>query len=154
MLRCPPSPAAAISTPKTSVGTSIAATSASARSPSVSASRLGKTLGAGLVASIRAVIRGRETHGTAATFDQARVEFEEAWRVFLSNRTESDFQEWRAEQAFTAWKYRMWDTAGYRLPTQSTDGRSTAFAAPASRSATCPTTSVAHIWKRPDEIRR
>ena len=95
-----------------------------------------------------------ETHGTTATFDQARFEFKEAWRVFLSNRTESDFQEWRAEQAFTAWKYRMWDTAGYRLPTQSTDGRSTAFAAPASRSATCPTTSVAHIWKRPDEIRR
>src|SRR5580704_18097635 len=29
-----------------------------------------------------------------------------------------------------------------------------AFAAPASRSATCPTTSVAHIWKRLDEIRR
>ena len=95
-----------------------------------------------------------ETHGTTATFDQARFEFKEAWRVFLSNRTESDFQEWRAEQAFTAWKYRMGDTAGYRLPTQSTDGRSTAFAAPASRSATCPTTSVAHIWKRPDEIRR
>jgi hypothetical protein len=42
------------------------------------------------------------------------------------DRTESDFQEWRAEQAFTAWKYRMWDT-GYRLPTQSTDGRSTCF---------------------------
>jgi hypothetical protein len=41
--------------------------------------------------------RREETHGTAATFDQARVEFEEAWRVFLSNRTESDFQEWRAE---------------------------------------------------------
>ena len=35
------------------------------------------------------------THGTAATFDQARAEFEEAWRVFLSNRTEADFQEWR-----------------------------------------------------------
>ena len=83
-------------------------------------------MGLVLWASIRAVIRGRETHGTAATFDQARVEFEEAWRVFLSNRTESDFQEWRAEQAFTAWKYRMWDT-GYRLPTQSTDGRSTCF---------------------------
>ena len=36
------------------------------------------------------------THGTAATFDQARADFEEAWRVFLSNRTEADFQEWRA----------------------------------------------------------
>jgi hypothetical protein len=46
--------------------------------------------------------------------------------VFLSNRTEADFREWREEQAFTAWKYRMWDT-GHRLPTQSTDGRSTCF---------------------------
>jgi hypothetical protein len=65
-----------------------------------------------------------QAHGTAATFDQARAEFEEAWRLFLSNRTEADFQEWRAERAFTAWKYRMWDT-GHRLPTQSTDGWST-----------------------------
>ena len=67
-----------------------------------------------------------QTHGTAATFDQARAEFEEAWRLFLSNRTEADFQEWRADQAFTAWKYRMWDS-GHRLPTQATNGRSTCF---------------------------
>jgi hypothetical protein len=67
-----------------------------------------------------------QTHGTAATFDKARVAFEEAWRVFLSNRTEADFREWREAQAFTAWKYRMWDT-GHRLPTQSTNGRSTCF---------------------------
>ena len=66
------------------------------------------------------------TNGTAATFDQARAAFEEAWRVFLSNRTDADFQEWRYAQASTAWKYRMWDT-GHRLPTQSTDGRSTCF---------------------------
>jgi hypothetical protein len=29
------------------------------------------------------------TDGTAATFNQARTEFEEAWQVFLSNRTEA-----------------------------------------------------------------
>jgi len=28
---------------------------------------------------------GEYTDGTAATFDQARVDFEAAWRVFLSN---------------------------------------------------------------------
>ena len=28
------------------------------------------------------------TSGTAATFDQARAEFEEAWRVFLADRTD------------------------------------------------------------------
>jgi hypothetical protein len=30
--------------------------------------------------------------GTAATFEQARADFEAAWRVFLSKRTEADFQ--------------------------------------------------------------
>ena len=69
---------------------------------------------------------GEQQNGTAATFDEARADFECAWRVFLSNRTEADFQEWREAQAFTAWKYRMFDT-GHRLPTQSTDGRSTCF---------------------------
>jgi hypothetical protein len=66
------------------------------------------------------------TNGTAATFDHARAEFEEAWRVFLSHRTEADFQEWHAQQAFTEWKYRMWDSC-HRLPTQSTDSRSKCF---------------------------
>jgi hypothetical protein len=68
--------------------------------------------------------RAYRRHG--GDLDQARADFEEAWRVFLSHRTEADFQEWRAHRAFTAWKYRMWDT-GYRLPTQSTDGRSKCF---------------------------
>ena len=66
------------------------------------------------------------TDGVAATFTQARAEFEEAWATFLSNRTEADFAEWRAAQAFTGWKYRMWNTR-CRLPTQATDGRSTCF---------------------------
>jgi hypothetical protein len=53
--------------------------------------------------------------GTAATFDQARADFETAWRVFLSNRTEADFQAWRDERDWTARKYALWD-AGNRLP--------------------------------------
>jgi hypothetical protein len=69
---------------------------------------------------------GEHQHGTAVTFDQARADFEGAWRIFLANRTETDFQAWREAQAFTAWKYRMWDT-GHRLPTQTTTGRSTCF---------------------------
>jgi hypothetical protein len=32
---------------------------------------------------------------TAATFDDARVDFERAWLVFLLKRTEADFQAWR-----------------------------------------------------------
>jgi hypothetical protein len=32
----------------------------------------------------------------AKTFDQARADFvEAAWKLFLSNRTEADFQAWR-----------------------------------------------------------
>ena len=55
------------------------------------------------------------TDGTAATFDQARAEFEKAWRVFLSNRTEADFQEWRDQRDWTAEKYRRFDR-GERMP--------------------------------------
>src|ERR1700726_727388 len=39
--------------------------------------------------------RGECKNGTAATFDEARADFEAAWRVFLSKPTEADFQEWR-----------------------------------------------------------
>jgi hypothetical protein len=46
---------------------------------------------------------------TAATFDQASADFEAAWRVFLSRRTEADFQEWRDQRDWTAEKYRRFD---------------------------------------------
>jgi hypothetical protein len=57
------------------------------------------------------------TNGTAATFEQARVEFEEAWAVFLSNRTDADFNEWREQQDWTQRKYAMWER-GEKVPTQ------------------------------------
>jgi hypothetical protein len=65
-------------------GTSIMVTCASARSRSAPASRLAKIRGAGIAGSIPAAIC---IQGTAATFDQARADFETAWRLFLSNRT-------------------------------------------------------------------
>jgi hypothetical protein len=52
---------------------------------------------------------------TAATFDEARADFEREWRVFLSKRTESDFQAWRDQRDWTARKYALWD-AGKKLP--------------------------------------
>jgi hypothetical protein len=55
------------------------------------------------------------TSGTATTFDQARAEFESAWRIFLAKRTEADFQAWRDQQAWTAEKYRRFDR-GERMP--------------------------------------
>jgi hypothetical protein len=60
---------------------------------------------------------GECQHGTAASFDEARRDFEAAWRVFLSKRTEADFQAWRDERDWTARKYAMWE-AGERLPSQ------------------------------------
>jgi hypothetical protein len=69
---------------------------------------------------------GEQQAGTAATFDAARAEFEQAWRAFLSTHTEADFQEWREARDWTAWKYKMWDT-GHRLPTQLASGRSKCF---------------------------
>jgi hypothetical protein len=60
---------------------------------------------------------GEHRHGTAATFDQARADFEGAWRIFLANRTEADFQEWRHARDWHEKKYAMW-AAGGKLPSQ------------------------------------
>jgi hypothetical protein len=60
---------------------------------------------------------GEHEDGTPPTFDQARIDFEAAWRRFLSKRTEADFQAWRDEQDWTARKYAMWE-AGERMPSQ------------------------------------
>src|SRR5258705_1324411 len=60
---------------------------------------------------------GEYLSGTAATFDQARAKFGEAWPIFLAKRTEADFIACRPQHAFTAWKYAMWG-AGCRMPTQ------------------------------------
>jgi hypothetical protein len=58
---------------------------------------------------------GECTSGTAETFHDARAEFESAWRVFSSKRTEADFQAWRDQEAWTAEKYRRFDR-GERMP--------------------------------------
>jgi hypothetical protein len=46
---------------------------------------------------------GECTTGTAATLDEARAGFEKAWQVFLSKRTDADFQAWRDQQTVTGW---------------------------------------------------
>ena len=51
----------------------------------------------------------------AATFEQARADFERAWAAFLPNRSEVDFQAWRDQQAWTAEKYRRF-ARGERMP--------------------------------------
>jgi hypothetical protein len=58
--------------------------------------------------------------GTANSLDEARAGFEEAWKVFPSNRTEADFQAWRDQRDWTARKYALWD-AGKRLDRKRCD---------------------------------
>lgn len=50
--------------------------------------------------------------GTAKTFEQARADFMKAWEVFLSKRTEEDFQKWRDNRDWTVAKYRRFDRHG------------------------------------------
>jgi hypothetical protein len=79
------------------------------------------------------------THGSAASFEEARAGFEVAWQLFLASRTEADFKEYRHHHALDRWKHAMWD-AGLKLPTQVADGRSTCFCGASGlrmRSATC-----------------
>jgi hypothetical protein len=66
---------------------------------------------------------GKHQDGRAADFDHARADFEAAWRRILPTHTEADFQEWRDQHHFTAWKYAMWD-AGMKMPTQLPTGQS------------------------------
>jgi hypothetical protein len=64
--------------------------------------------------------------GTAGTFDQARANFERAWSNLLPTLTETDFQEWREAEAWTRWKYAMWDSR-HQLSTATTSGTSKRF---------------------------
>jgi hypothetical protein len=57
------------------------------------------------------------THGTSATLERARADFEQAWAVFLAKRTEADFKAWRDARDWHARKYAMWE-AGERMPSQ------------------------------------
>ena len=52
---------------------------------------------------------GRHVDGTAATFDQARNQFEAAWAAYLPERTEADFHAYRAQRDWTTRKYAMWE---------------------------------------------
>jgi hypothetical protein len=67
---------------------------------------------------------GEHEDGAASTFDQARADFEDAWRRFLSKRTEADFQAWRDQEVWTERKYAMWE-AGERMPTQKPNSLTT-----------------------------
>jgi len=104
----------------------------SARLPSVPAILMTPIRGNGTAVSIWARIRDEHQSDTAATFDEARADFERAWQVFLSNRTDADFQAWREQRDWTERKYALWD-AGKRLePPSHGPGK------PCSRFMKCP----------------
>jgi hypothetical protein len=64
--------------------------------------------------------------GTARTFKAACAAFRKAWRDLLPKLTEANFDAWRDQRDWTAWKYTMHD-CGCRMPTQNPDGRSRCF---------------------------
>lgn len=73
-----------------------------------------------------AINRGLRADGTAATFEKARADFAAAWDAYLPHCTEADFDGYRRQRAWTAWKYMMHDT-GSKLPTQMPELRSRCF---------------------------
>jgi hypothetical protein len=60
---------------------------------------------------------GEYLYGTAIDFDHARGDFEAAWRVFSSKRSEADYQAWRDQRDFTERKYAAWERRE-KLPSQ------------------------------------
>jgi hypothetical protein len=64
--------------------------------------------------------------GTARSFKAARRGFLPAWQALLPTLTEADFDSWRQQRAWTAWKYRMHDEH-LKLPTERPDLRSRCF---------------------------
>jgi hypothetical protein len=61
---------------------------------------------------------GRMHQRHAGTLDQARADFETAWRLFSANGTKTDFDAWRDQRDWTERKYAMWER-GEKLPSQT-----------------------------------
>ena len=88
---------------------------------------------------------GEDLGGTAATFDQARDDFGKAWPGFLAKRTEADFQAWRRNRAWTAWKYAMRERAAGCRPRCRSCGRGASAAKRSERRAR--STSTTGTWR-------
>lgn len=68
----------------------------------------------------------QQSSGNEDDLDEAKARFREAWERLRPQITPAMLDEWRYYNAFTRWKYAMWD-AGSKLPTQMTSGRSRCF---------------------------
>ena len=69
---------------------------------------------------------GQHCSGSAASFDDARAAFERAWPQLEPRLSEAQFELWRRDRDFHAWKQRM-QAAGLRIPTQIANDQSTCF---------------------------
>ena len=91
-----------------------------------------KIRGDGIAASIPARTRGN----VRAASRLPSTKPAQAWRVFLSKRTETDFQEWRDQRDWTARKYALWDAGKKLEPPSHGPGK------PRSRFRKCPSGEV------------
>jgi hypothetical protein len=69
---------------------------------------------------------GERSEGIQPTYDEAKTEFEKAWERLEPQITADMAEEWLKNQAWTAWKYEMWE-AGCKIPAQTQTGRSKCF---------------------------
>src|SRR5450755_538098 len=103
--------------PVRNAGTSTMVTCKPARSRSAAATRMTKTRGNCIAVSIRAHTQANIRTEPPPAFDEARSDFEAAWKAFLAKRTEADVRAWRSQQDWTARKYAM-RQADEKLPSQ------------------------------------
>jgi hypothetical protein len=114
MPHAPSSPAVDRLMPARNAGTSTTAISTPVRSRSAPATLMMRIRGNGTAGSIRAHIRVNISPPPPRPFDEARADFEHAWQVFQSKRTEADFQAWHDQRDWTARKYAMWEAGKHR----------------------------------------
>lgn len=59
-------------------------------------------------------------------FDGARGDFQAAWKELAATLTDANYEAWRRQRDWTAWKDRMHDLA-LPLPTQQSEGIARCF---------------------------
>lgn len=69
---------------------------------------------------------GEHRSGVAETFETARADFQTAWIELALSLTEADYETWRRQRDWGAWKDRMHDLA-LPLPTQRAEGIARCF---------------------------
>jgi hypothetical protein len=69
---------------------------------------------------------GEHQTGAAEIFDEVRADFHAAWEELAVTRIPADYEAWRRQRDWTAWKDQMHDLA-LPLPTQRPEGIASCF---------------------------